>query len=232
MHQNIRLIIIVIFTLLALAGCGKSTSSQVKKEQLQEFKPVTHTITAPKAGRVIGLIAEKGERISKGQPLFAIADEELNQQFSKATTELAKEEAKLKVMETGVPESSSPNLPALQANVEAARQKAAKMNQLLAIGGISRIKAEQAQQEFQQAQQALSAAQQQSIATKPAGPEALAEQTKKIASLKETKNKLELKLQQNEVLCPATAIVKDVLVQNNTSVSTNKPILILETTKE
>lgn len=232
MQQRIRILIAVIFTLLAFAGCGKNTTAPTQKEQPQVFKPVTHTITSPRAGRVIGLIAEKGERISKGQPLFAIADEELSQQFAKATTELAKEEAKLKVMQTGVPESSDANLPALQARVETAQQKAAKMSQLLAIGGVSRRQADQAQQELQLAQQALSSAQHQMLSSKPAGPEALAEQTKKIDAIKETKNKLEIKLQQNEVLCPATAVVKDVLIKNNASVSTNQVILILETTRE
>lgn len=232
MQRSIHIIMIVIFTIFVLVGCSKNNSTTIKKENPQEFKPVTHTITAPKAGRVIGLIAEKGERISKDQPLFAIADEELSQQFAKATTEIAKEEAKFKIMQTGIPESSDANLPALQAKVETAQQKASKMNSLLTIGGVSRRQAEQAQEELLLAQQALNSAKQQSLASKPASPEELAEQEKKIAALKEAKNKIEVKLQQNEVLCPATAVVKDVLVQNNTSVSTNKPILILETTKE
>lgn len=230
MQRYYSLFLALIFCICSL-GCTKQNTSAPPKEAGKQAKPVTHTITAPKAGRIIGLIAEKGERISKGQPLFAMADEELELQYKKVVTELAKAEAKYKVMQSGIPENSTVNPAALQAKVETAQQKADKMQQLLAIGGISRVQAEKAQQELLAARQALLAAQQQGQSAKPASPEALAEQEKVIAALKEQKNKLAAKQQEGEILCPATVLVKEVLQKNNANVSTNQVILILETTE-
>lgn len=231
MYKYFKLLtsLLIVFILLTLAsGCGqqKPTSSPAQpavKKQIQIYN-----ITAPKPGKVIGLILEKGERISKDQPLFAIADELLNSQVNKVTTEVAKAEAMLKVMQTGSPAPNTANIPVLQAQVDTAQQKAAKMNQLLAIGGVSRMQAQTAQSELQQAKQALANAQNQALAAKPASPEAIANQEKQIKALKEQQSALHKQLQQNEVVSPATCIVKDVKIKNGDNVNTQQILIVLE----
>ncbi len=219
----------MVLVLLALAsGCSqqKPNSSSAKPAEKKQIQ--IYNITAPKPGKVIGLILEKGERISKDQPLFAIADEVLSSQLNKVTTELAKAEAMLKVMQTGTPAPNTANLPALQAQVDTAQQKANKMNSLLAIGGVSRVQAQAAQSELQRAKQALANAQNQSSASKPASPEAIAEQEKQIISLKKKKKDLQKKLHQNEVASPATCLVKEIRVKNGENVNTQQILLVLE----
>lgn len=214
--------------LIQISGCGpqkpgNSVGQATTKKQIQ-----TYNITAPKPGKVIGLILEKGERISKEQPLFAIADEALNNQVNKVTTDVAKAEAMLKVMQTGSPAPNTANLPALQAQVDTAQQKANKMNSLLAIGGVSRVQAQAAQNELQRAKQALANAQNQSLVSKPASPEAISEQEKQIKVLKEQQKNLLEKLHQNEVVSPATCIVKDIRVKNGENVNTQQILIVLE----
>lgn len=226
MRKPVYLILASLALVLIFAGCARQAPPPQNTP-----KKTTLSVKAPKAGKIIGLIAEKGERISKDQPLFAMADELLDKQYSQTITDLAKEEAKLQLMKNGVPEASNTNLPALKSRMETAQQKASKMNQLLAIGGISRLQAQAAQQELQQATHAYETAIRQSAATKPAGPEAIAEQEKKIKHLQQQKSQQELSQQANEVLCPETGIIKDVLVANGTSVPTNKIILTLEVTQ-
>lgn len=52
-----------------------------------------YKITAPAAGKILGLILESGERIGKGQPLFAIEQLELDAAVEDAATEAARADA-------------------------------------------------------------------------------------------------------------------------------------------
>jgi len=224
-------IFLSLICIFSFTGCTKQNSFSSSNASTKPSTPIIHTIKAPKAGKLIGLIVEKGERISKDQPLFAMQDETLSKQMVSVSTEIAKEKAKLKVMQTGIPSSAPVNLTALQAQQEAAKKKAAKMNSLYAIGGVSRKQAEAAQQELVQANQALANASKQT-STKIASKEEQEIQAKKITALKEQQNKIRTQLQANEVTCPDTCIVKEVKVKNGEQVQSNQVILILETAQE
>lgn len=230
MPRCLYILLSFIFT-LCLIGCAKSDSSNNSKSTVKPATPIMHNIKAPKPGKIIGLIAEKGERISKDQPLFAMQDETLSKQLATVTTEIAKEEAKLKVMQTGIPASTPVNLAGLQAQQKAAQQKAEKMNLLYAQGGVSRKQAEAAQQELVEANRALANAGNQT-SIKPASKEEQDLQSKKITALKEQQNKLHTQLQSNEVLCPATCIVKEVKSKNGDMVKADQVIIVLETAQE
>lgn len=225
--QRLFNILLSIICIAALCnGCGnsqKATTNNVANNK-------THTITAPKDGKIVGLIVEKGERISKDQPLFAMADEQLAKELEKISADLAAAEAKLKVMQNGISAPNTANIPALKARQ--AQENAAKMERLLAIGGVSRAKAEAARQELQQANNALAAAQQQTEISKPASPETIEAQIKQIDSLKAQQNVLMSKQQENEVLCPATGIIKEIKVDNGAEVKAQEVVLILEEVKE
>ena len=223
-------ILLTICLLLALSGCSQKAPTTAKQTSKTPTTPQTYNITAPKAGKIVGLIAEKGERISKDQPLFAMYDEELSKQMSTLVTDIAKEEAKLKVMQTGVPSASGVSQATLQARYQAAQEKAAKMNNLYAQGAISRRQAEAAQAELAAASSALASGG--AASTKPASKEEQEAQGKKIAALKEQQNKTRQALQKNEVVCPATSIVKEVKLKNGDMVTTNQLVLVLEEAQE
>lgn len=161
-----------------------------------------------------------------------MADEQLSKELEKSNADLAAAEAKLKVMQNGTAVPNTANIPALKARQQKAQENAAKMERLLAIGGISRAKADAARQELQQANNALAAAQQQTETSKPASPEAIEAQQKEISSLKAKQNVLSSKQQENEVLCPATCIIKEIKVVNGAKVKAQDVVLVLEEVKE
>lgn len=227
--QRLFYIIFSIFLIASLCiGCTNSQKAATNTSSGSKL----HTITAPKGGKIIGLIVEKGERISKDQPLFAIADEQLSKELEKNSADLAAAEAKLKVMQNGSSAPNPVNITALKERQRKAQENAAKMERLLAVGGISRAKAVIAQQELQQSNNALAAAQQQTEASKPASPEAIEAQEKQIASLKAQQNVLISKQQENEVMCPATGVIKEIKVTNGTVLKLQQIVLVLEEIKE
>lgn len=212
-----------------IGGCslGQAPATQTSVKRLPGR---TCQVTAPRTGQIIGLIAEPGERISQGQPLFALADAEVDQQCAKIATTIAAEQAKLKVMETGTPATA--DLSALEAQQGTAKQKAAKMEMLFAQGAVSRRQAEAAQQELQQAERALQAAKQQPQNALPSSPEAISAQKQKLAKLGEEQQLWLAKQQANEIICPATGIVKEILLSNGTEVQQDQVVLKLEITEE
>ena len=127
----------VCLTAFSLSGCSlQKTEGSLGSGTISI---PTYAVKAPTAGKLIGLISEKGERISKGQPLFAIGDAQLDKQVKDLATQVAKAEADLKRMQQGTPTAAPVADTSLaQANVAAAQQKAAKMNSLLAQGAVSR----------------------------------------------------------------------------------------------
>lgn len=230
MKYILKLALITLCILGLITGCSKKKAT-VNEVQQKKTIPQTYTITAPKAGIVIGLILEKGERISKEQPLFSIKDEALNKELDKLDTDIATSEAKLQVMKNGKPVDSGANIPTLQSRLKQTQDKSEKMQRLLNAGAISRKQAEAAQAELQQANSALAAAQLAATASKPASPKELEEETKKLEKLQDSRRLLWHKLQSNEVLCPATCIVKEVQERNGSVVKKGQTILILEETK-
>ena len=192
----------------------------------------TYTIKAPAAGKILGLISEKGERISKGQPLFAIEDTKLDKQVKDAAAQVAKAEADLKRMQQGTPTATvnAMDTSLAQANVAAAQQKAAKMNSLLAQGAVSRSQAQAAQEELARATAQLQAASQVIVSVKPASPEQIEAQKKLITQLKAQHQALLKKQQENEAQSPCTGIITELSGVNNTGAQKDQVILQIKAT--
>ena len=89
--------------LFLLAGCSRQTHQTVHLQG--KVEAVTTTLPAPVAGKVQGLIVEKGDRIRKGEPLFGIADGTGKSVPGKAAQELAKAQAELRRAQAGAPSS-------------------------------------------------------------------------------------------------------------------------------
>ena len=223
-------IIICLLLPLYMYGCSLK---QPPAPQAATKQPATRSceVKVPRAGKIIGLIAEPGERISQGQPLFALADEESDKRCAQIATTLATEQAKLKLMETGKPAVNS-DLSTLEGQVAATRQKATKMDMLLAQGAVSRRQAEAARQELQQAERLLQAARQQQQNALPSSPEAIAEQKQKLTQLLAEQKLWLAKQQENEIVCPATGIIKEILLQNGAEAQKDQVVLRLEITEE
>lgn len=173
----------VCLTAFSLSGCSLQKADNSLGSGT--IRIPTYAVKAPTAGKLIGLISEKGERISKGQPLFAIGDAKLDKQVKDLSTQVAKAEADLKRMQQGTPTAAPiADTSLAQANVAAAQQKAAKMNSLLAQGAVSRNQAQAAQAELQRAIAQLQSASSVSVSFKPASPAEIDAQQKLIVQLK------------------------------------------------
>ena len=85
---------------LLLGGCATQNDKSLGSAAISI---PSYAIKAPSAGKIIGLISEKGERISKGQPLFAIENTKLDKQIKELKLQIAKSEADLKRMQQGTP---------------------------------------------------------------------------------------------------------------------------------
>lgn len=214
--------------LLAASGCSPQGSDSLGSATLSV---PTYAVKAPSAGKLLGLISEKGERISKGQPLFAVGTDSVDSKVKDINTQLAKAEADLKRMEVG---TSAPvpaiDLSAAQASVAAAQQKAAKMNALLAQGAVSRNQAQAAQNELAAATAALQAASSATVHTKPASPEQIAAQKKLVEQLKQQQTAALAKQQQNEGLSPCTGVITELAAKNNDSVQKDQVVLHIKAT--
>ncbi len=225
------LLTLLLIAVFAICGCGSSNDPAGQKIGSGKINIPVYTIEAPASGTILGLISEQGERISKGQPLFAINDEDTDRQEENVTTRLAKAKADLKSMEEPAPAGASPgNLSAAQANYEAARQKADKMNNLLAQGAVSRRQAQAAQTELAAAQAALQAASQHNILLRPSSPEAINSQKQLIEQLQTEQKELREKQLQNEASSPCTGIITEKAAENNSTAQAGQKILTITAT--
>lgn len=224
MHKIILLFLMT--AVLLISGCSNNTNFSGQKIGTGKIIIPTYDITAPAAGKILGLISETNERITKGQPLFAIADEATDKQAELTATKLAKAKADLKSMEEPA-QTKAPagNLAAAQAQYSAAQQKASKMNSLLAQGAISRRQAQAAQAELAAAQSALIAASQHNILLKPTSPEAIASQKQLIEQLQKEQQAWQEKQQKNEAISPCTGTITEKLLNNNETAAANQKVL-------
>ena len=71
-------LLLLFCSLLLVAGCGKPAATLPTVIGSGSVDIPAYKITAPAAGKILGLILESGERIGKGQPLFAIEQLELD----------------------------------------------------------------------------------------------------------------------------------------------------------
>lgn len=214
---------------LLVSGCSLESNKNLGSATISI---PSYDIKAPASGKILGLISEKGERISKGQPLFAMEDAKLDKEVKDAATQLAKAEADLKRMQQGTPTAAVPaaDITLAQANVAAAQQKAAKMNSLLAQGAVSRNQAQAAQAELAQATAQLQAASQVVVSVKPASPEQIEAQKKLITQLKAQHDALLKKQQENEAQSPCTGIITELSGKNNMTVQKDQVILQIKAT--
>lgn len=211
----------VCLTAFSLSGCSLHNSLGSGTISIP-----TYAVKAPTAGKLIGLISEKGERISKGQPLFAIGDAKLDKQVKDLATQVAKAEADLKRMQQGTPTAAPiADTSLAQANVAAAQQKAAKMNSLLAQGAVSRNQAQAAQDELQRAIAQLQAANSVSVSFKPASPAEIDAQQKLIVQLKAQQAAAIAQQEKNEGNSPCTGIITDLQTANNSTIQKDQVIL-------
>lgn len=225
-------IILTLLLIAALAICGCSSNKQPAGQKLGSGKIdiPTYTVEAPASGTILGLISEQGERISKGQPLFAINDETTDKQEETVTTKLAKAKADLKSMEEPAAGTSPGDLSTAQANYEAARQKAGKMDKLLAQGAIPRRQAQAAKAELAAAQAALQSASQHNILLRPSSPEAISSQMQLIEQLQAEQKALRAKQLQNEAVSPCTGIITEKSAENNATAQAGQKILSITAT--
>lgn len=196
----------IIFTILIIlfsAACKNETKAPALGSGSVYF--TVYDITAPAEGQILGLILEKGDRIGKEQPLFAIDDKQLAEEIKQADANAARAEAELKILQNG---QSSPNNGAAQQQYEQASAKEAKMASLYKIGAIARRQYEAASAEKSAALAALNAAQNAGSLVK-ASPEAIAQKQEELKTLKKKYNALMQKQLALETESPCTGIVKE-----------------------
>ncbi len=230
--MNIKKILCLLISVAAcallLGGCSNTGNKTLGSAAISI---PTYAVKAPSAGKILGLISEKEERISKGQPLFAIEDTKLDKEVKDLAVQVAKAEADLKRMQQGTPTAlPAGDLSLAQANVAAAQQKAAKMNALLAQGAVSRNQAQAAQNELAAATAQLQAATSVAVSIQPASPAQIEAQKKLIDQLKKQHAAALAKQQKNEALSPCTGIITDILLQNNASASKEQVVLQIKAT--
>lgn len=196
----------IIFTILIMlfsAACKNETKAPALGSGSVYF--TVYDITAPAEGQILGLILEKGDRIGKEQPLFAIDDKQLAEEIKQADANAARAEAELKIMQNG---QSSPNngaaLAAAQQQYEQASAKEAKMASLYKIGAIARRQYEAASAEKSAALAALNAAQNAGSLVK-ASPQ----KQEELKTLKKKYNALMQKQLALETESPCTGIVEE-----------------------
>lgn len=224
--QNKFILLLICVTTLLMAGCGANDKNFLGSGAAQV--PM-YNIEAPADGKILGLISEKGERITKGQPLFAIADEATDDMAAKLTANLAKAQAELKSMEEGTATPApSGSVNAMQAQLAAAQQKADKMNRLLAMGAVSRRQADAANAELAAAQANLAAAQTNSILLRPASPEAIASQKELITQLQKELTQAKTRQQANEAISPCTGVIVEKLANIGSTAKKSQKILSLK----
>ena len=199
----------IIFTILIMlfsAACKNETKAPALGRGNVYF--TVYDITAPAGGQILGLILEKGDRIGKEQPLFAIDDKQLAEEIKQADANAARAEAELKIMQNG---QSCPNngaALAAQQQYEQASAQEAKMASLYKIGAIARRQYEAASAEKSAALAALNAAKNAGSLVK-ASPEAIAQKQEELKTLKKKYNALMQKQLALETESPCTGIVEE-----------------------
>lgn len=215
--------------LLALSGCSQPANRSQTTLGSAKLSSPTYEVKAPAAGKLLGLISEPGERISKDQPLFAIAAPELDAQLKELAVQKVRLESELSQSQTaGHAAPDSALLAQAQASYAAAQQRAAKMNRLLAQGAVSRNQAQAAQTELLQAQAALNQAR--SPRTVALSAEAKAAKSKQLEELTKKLQALQAQQQSLEALSPCTGIITAVRLTNDAEAAKDQTVVELRAT--
>lgn len=230
MKLNKFTVICIALTIFFTAGCGNFANDKVLGSG--KINVPVYDIKAPANGKILGLISEKNERISKDQPLFAIEDNKTDTSVKDISLQLALAEAELKKLEQGTDtQVPAEDLQSAQSNFYQAQQKANKMNNLLAQGAVSRNQAQAAQKELERATIRLQLASQLVITKTPANPQSIATQKQRIEELKKQKQNNLQQQQANEALSPCTGIITNIQASNNTVAKKGAIILQIQATE-
>lgn len=226
-------LLLLFCSLLLVTGCGKPAATLPTVIGSGSVDIPAYKITAPAAGKILGLILESGERIGKGQPLFAIEQPELDAAVEDAATEAARADAELTNLESGSGEqaiaAADYSLQSAESSYQAAEQNYQKMASLYAQNAIARIKVEQAQA----AEANLEAAKaHQTRLTAKASPEAIEQQKQAALQAQQHYQQLLQKQQANEAQSPCTGIVTEKLLSSRDTAAQGQHILTIRATEQ
>lgn len=230
-------LLFLIGALLFIAGCGKPAATLPTVLGSGSVTIPVYKITAPAAGKILGLILEPNERIGQGQPLFAIEQPELDAAVEKAATDAARTEAELSNLENG---SSEQALTAAESSLQSAAsayntasQNYQKLADLYAQNAIARIKVEQAQTALAAASANLDAAREQHTRlTTRASPEAIAQQKELAGQTQQKYLELLQKQQASEAQSPCSGVVTEKLLSSGDTASKSQHILTIRATEQ
>lgn len=228
-HKLYWLLLLILFCTLIISGCSPNKTKRTLTATGKLENPVT-AITAPRSGKVLGLILEKGDRIRKDEPLFAIAQKEQDAGVEKATVELTKAEAELKNAKGGASAIQIAAARGAAANAEIsvtqARELQTKMERLYQVGGIAKQKLDLSRENLAAAEATQAAAQErlQQLTTK-ATPEAIKSLETKVQQLKTAYEAETKKQTANEIHAPSTCLVTDILVKNGSEAAEGQTVM-------
>lgn len=186
-----------------------------------------YEITAPAEGKILGLILQKGDRIGKEQPLFAVDDQQLAAEIKEAAADVGRAEAEIKTMQNGKDSGNNPAaIAAAQQQYEQASAQEAKMSALYKQGAVARRQYEAASAAKTAAQTALSAARGAGQTVK-ASPEAIAQKQEELKTLQTKYNVLLQKQLALEEESPCTGIVTEKYLNTGDTAAAGQKVLII-----
>ena len=150
--------------------------------------------------------------------------------MGKAAAELAKAQARLNNATQGNKEagraSAAAALQSARVEVQNAEQNYTKMERLYKVGGISRIRLQQAELNLQSARATLAAAQARyEQASRSYTPEELAELEQQVQKNRTAYDAAVLTVEGSEIVSPATGTVRQILAKNGEAVKKEQPVM-------
>ena len=207
--------LLLLFCLLFTAACSKPQTTEKSIRLKGKTEAVLYTVKAPVDGEVRGLILEPGERIRKGQPLFGLGTQDENPEVGKAAAD--KEAGRA---------SAAAALQSARNEVQNAEQNYTKMERLYKVGGISRVRLQQAELNLQSAQATLAAAQARyEQASRSYTPEELAELEQQVQKNRTAYDAAVLTVEGSEIVSPATGTVRQIWAKNGEAVKKEQPVM-------
>ncbi len=229
--KSLNFLIILIISLFTL-GCN-SDKEVADISATARIRIPTYNVVAPKAGKLLGIIAEKGERIRKGQPLFAIEDLDADTEVNVANSNLARLEAELDNIQSGNIDRSisaaSSSVAGAEENFKAAQQTYDKMLNLYNIGGLPKNKLDTFVAQRNAAQGNLEATRSHlANLQRKKTPEAIKELEANIANAKTTAEGAQAIQESNEGICPTTGIITEIASKTGDVVAKGDTVIIIQ----
>ena len=236
MRKTFICLILLLGALLLLAGCGGKTDTAGKNLTFSgRIEAESFTLKAPLAGKLHGLIVTKGERIRKGQPLFASGRSDYSKKLEQAAASMARTEAEYRNAMGGgtATDRASAQLAwqnSLQAYDEASRTYN-KMKRLYALGAVPRNSLTAAEESLAMAEKARDASRMAvEESARSRSPEEVEALKKAHEAAKKEFETLKNSPAANEVSSPVTGVITEVLLKNGTEVTPGQDVLELRST--